>query len=126
MNEPFNIDEDGMFYDVPPTPPHTLTDERAGYGEPSEAALAFARDWLKSASKIEGITEALATLFDAFAAQQVEAREAEIVEALERYLAGCYQSQETARQIGYLESAARYDTEIAAYETTIAVVKREL
>lgn len=80
--EPFNIDEDGTFYDVPPTPPHTLTDEQAGYDAPSEAALAFAekvqRACLLDVNLYDLLQHEVARLLDAFAAQQVAAREAEI------------------------------------------------
>lgn len=110
--------------------PTTLTDARAGYDVPSEAALAFAervqKACLLDVNLYDLLQDDVARLLDEYAAQAVAKRDAEIVEGVERYLAGCHKSQETARQIGYLESAARYDTEIAAYETTIAIVKREL
>lgn len=130
----YPVNSDGSFdYDHPLPTPQRLTDPQAGYEvAPSAAAKEAAQDfmsWLHSRWEElsnDECSHEVAARFDAFAAKAVAAREAEIVAALERYLSGCYKSQETARQIGYLESAARYDPEIAAYETSIAVVKREL
>jgi hypothetical protein len=84
----YPILEDGSFdYDHPLPTPQRLTDEQAGYGAPSEAAVKTVEcviAWLDEPTESEwhALIE-LAMMFDAFAQQAVAAREAEIVAALE-------------------------------------------
>lgn len=70
----------------PAATPQRLSDKQAGYREPSETALAFAekvqKACLLNVNLYDLLQDDVARLLDAFAAQQVAAREAEIAKAI--------------------------------------------
>lgn len=117
--------------DFDPTAPYiptTLTDQRAGYSVPSEAALAFAEKVQKACLLDVNLHDLLqhdvARLLDAFAAQAVAAREAEIVATVDEWRKPAIFGAEEARRKNRYDLKREFDLVAQAYDKVIEIIRK--